>query len=68
MCNSLEEMRAKAEAKGRKEGRKEGREETIKAIAIRMLKNRRDATEVSKYTGISVKDIKKLAEAMAQTK
>ena len=58
-----EKKRARAAGlrEGREEGLKQGREEERKEIAQAMLKDIQDYELISKYTGLSIDDIKNLA-------
>jgi len=46
--------------KGRREGLREGRRERDKEVILNMLKEKADITFISKVTGLSEEEIKKL--------
>ena len=53
-------IKEKGRWQGRQEGRQEGRKERSKEVILNMLKEKIDTSVISKVTGLSEKEIKKL--------
>ena len=58
--NVREEIREEGRWEGRKEGLKKGRQERDREVVLNMLKEKTDIAFISKVTGLSEKEIKKL--------
>ena len=56
----MQDVREIIKEKGRWEGRQEGRQARDKEVVLNMLKEKTDISFISKVTGLSEKEIKKL--------
>ena len=63
MCRLLEEMRNEAAEKAKAEGRAEGNHEKAVNTALKMLLRGRDSIEeIAEITGLSLEEVRKLAD------
>ena len=58
--NTLEVIKEKGRWEGLRKGRKEGRQEVHQEVILNMLKEKADISFISKVTGLSEKEIKKI--------